>query len=197
MLRGRPPSDKRRCATLGRPQMEPKLPDYLAPSLRVVICGTAAGTASASLRHYYAGPGNMFWTYLYRASITTEPLSPWTDHRVLEFGVGLTDLAKKVAANSDRGLRGHYDVDAFIAKVERYRPAWVAFHGKEAARAVSRHLGAGSETSLGERSWSIGEARVFVLPSASAANRDTSRLEGKTDRIQWFDELATVLPLGL
>ncbi|TMC49569.1 MAG: mismatch-specific DNA-glycosylase, partial [Chloroflexi bacterium] len=113
------------------------LPDYLAPNLRVVICGTAAGTTSASLGHYYAGPGNLFWTYLYRAGITREPLFPSTDSHVLEFGVGLTDLAKKVAASSDHGLREHYDVEAFLLKIERYRPAWVAFHGKEAAKEVS------------------------------------------------------------
>src|SRR5436190_2238246 len=111
--------------------MRGKLPDYLASDLRVVFCGTAAGKDSASLGHYYAGTGNLFWTYLYGAKITAEPLFPSTDHRVLEFGVGLTDLAKKIAASSDRGLRKHYDVDGFVTKIERYRPAWVAFHGKE------------------------------------------------------------------
>lgn len=174
--------------------MSPKLPDYLAPDLRVVICGTAAGTTSASLGHYYAGSGNLFWTYLYRAGITTQPLFPSTDHRVLEFGVGLTDLAKKIAAGSDRGLRGHYDVDAFVSKIERNHPRWVAFHGKEAAKVLSRALGRGSEVALGEQTWSVGHANVFVLPSASGANRDASRLEGKTDRVQWFKELAIRLP---
>lgn len=170
--------------------MKSKLSDYLAPGLRVVICGTAAGKTSAAREHYYAGPGNLFWTYLYSSGITTEPLFPSTDSRVLEFGVGLTDLAKRVAASSDRGLRKHYDVDAFIAKVERYQPRWVAFHGKEAARAVSRALGHGSAVPLGEQPWDVAATRVFVLPSASGANRDATRLEGKTDRVEWFRELA-------
>ncbi len=174
--------------------MSHKLPDYLAPDLRVVICGTAAGKTSASLGHYYAGPGNLFWTYLYRARITTQPLFPSTDHRVLEFGVGLTDVAKKIAASSDRGLRGHYDVDAFVSKIERYRPSWVAFHGKEAAKVVARALGQPSGVLLGEQAWRVGEARAFVLPSASGANRDASRLEGKIDRVEWFKELAARLP---
>jgi TDG/mug DNA glycosylase family protein len=118
--------------------MAPKLPDLLAEGLRVVICGTAAARTSAGVGHYYAGPGNMFWTYPYRSGITSEPLFPSTDKRVLEFGIGLTDLAKTVASSSDRGLRPHYDVDGLVAKVERFQPAWVAFHGKEAARTVSR-----------------------------------------------------------
>jgi G:T/U-mismatch repair DNA glycosylase len=111
--------------------------------------------------------------------------------------VGLTDLVKTIAASSDRGLRGHYDVDAFVSKIERYRPNWVAFHGKEAARAVSRALGSGGDVSLGEQTWSVGHGRVFVLPSASGANRDASRLEGKTDRVQWFKELAARLPTAV
>jgi double-stranded uracil-DNA glycosylase len=100
--------------------MSSKLPNYLAPRLRVVFCGRAAGTTSASRGDYYAGRGNLFWTYLYQARITTEPLFPSTDHRVLEFGVGLTDPAKKVAASSDLGLKAHYDVDGFVAKIERH-----------------------------------------------------------------------------
>jgi TDG/mug DNA glycosylase family protein len=172
----------------------PKLPDYLALKLRVVICGTAAGKTSASLGHYYAGTGNLFWTYLYRSGITSEPLFPSTDRRVLEFGVGLTDLAKKIAASSDLGLRRHYDVEALVVKIERYQPTWVAFHGKEAAKAVSRALGRGGDVSLGEQAWSVGDAEVFVLPSASGSNRDASRLEGKTDRVEWFKELGARLP---
>jgi TDG/mug DNA glycosylase family protein len=174
--------------------MSGKLPDYLARGLRVVFCGTAAGKTSAFRGHYYAGAGNLFWTYLYRARITTEPLFPSTDQRVLEFGVGLTDLAKKVAASSDRSLRAHYDVDAFVKKIERHEPAWVAFHGKEAAKIVSKALGYGGAVALGKQAWRVARSDVFVLPSASGANRARSRLEGKADRVEWFKELAELLP---
>lgn len=173
-----------------------KLPDYLAEDLRVVICGTAAGTTSAARGHYYAGPGNEFWQLLYRAKLTSDSLVPSTDARVLEFGIGLTDLAKKVAASNDQGLAMHYDVDGLIAKIERYRPRWVAFHGKEAAKAASRALGHGRSVRLGEQSWRVAGARVFVLPNASGANRDASRLEGKTHRVEWFKELASRVSKG-
>jgi TDG/mug DNA glycosylase family protein len=174
--------------------MAAKLPDYLAENLRVVFCGTAAGRTSAAAGHYYAGPGNLFWTYLYRAGITSDPLFPSTDGRVLEFGVGLTDLAKTIAASHDRGLSNYYDVAGFLAKIERYRPAWVAFHGKEAAKVFSRTHRRGGAVALGEQPWLVAETQVFVLPSASGANRDASRLEGKADRLEWFKELAARLP---
>ena len=82
----------------------------------------------------------MFWTYLYRAKITSVPLFPSSDHRVLEFGVGLTDLAKKVAASSDRGLRKHYDVDGFVAKIDRYQPVWVASTARRRRKKSQRRL---------------------------------------------------------
>ncbi|MDQ3028648.1 MAG: mismatch-specific DNA-glycosylase [Actinomycetota bacterium] len=167
------------------------LPDYLAPGLRIVFCGTAVSTASAERGHYYAGPGNEFWSFLHRSGLTPVLLSPEEDSRVLEFGLGLTDLAKKTAASSDAGLDPHYDINGFVERIERAAPRWLAFHGKTAARAASKALGQGSAVALGKQSWTIGETPVFVVPSASAANRDPKRLEGRSNRVDWFRELAT------
>jgi TDG/mug DNA glycosylase family protein len=169
------------------------LPDYLARGLRVVICGTAVGRTSASIGHYYAGAGNEFWALLWQSRIIGEPLSPLTDSQVLRFGVGLTDLAKATAASSDRGLRG-VDVAGFIDKIAHYEPAWIAFHGKTAAKYVSQYLGFGSDVTLGQQPWTAAARSVFVLPSASAANRDPSHLEGKNSRLEWFAELRRRLP---
>ncbi len=93
------------------------------------------------------------------------------------------------SSSSDRALAGSYDVDRLIEKVGQFDPAWLAFHGKTAAKAVSRALGHGPRVHLGEQTWRIAGARVFVLPSASGANRDVSRLEGKGERAEWFAEL--------
>lgn len=168
------------------------LPDYLARGLRVVICGTAAAKASAGIGHYYAGPGNEFWHLLWQTRIIGEPLSPLTDSQALRFGVGLTDLAKAAVASTDRGLRG-FDVPGFVAKIEHYQPAWVAFHGKRAAEEVSRHLGSGRDVSLGVQAWEVAGRPVFVLPSASGANRSLRNLEGKASRRDWFADLKRLL----
>jgi len=37
------------------------LPDLLASNLKIVFCGSAAGTKSAENKAYYAGPGNRFY----------------------------------------------------------------------------------------------------------------------------------------
>jgi hypothetical protein len=70
------------------------LRDVLAPGLRVVFCGTAAGTASAKARAYYAGPGNAFWRTLHSIGLTPEQLAPAEFERLPEFGIGLTDICK-------------------------------------------------------------------------------------------------------
>jgi TDG/mug DNA glycosylase family protein len=168
------------------------LPDYLAPGLRVVFCGTAVSTTSAARGHYYAGPGNEFWPLLHESGLTPVGLTPREDARILDFGLGLTDLAKSVAASSDAGLGSHYDVEALVEKIERFAPRWLAFHGKTAGRPASKALGHGAAVTLGEQPWSIGASSVFVLPSASAANRDPKRLEGRATRVDWFRELAAL-----
>ena len=168
------------------------LPDYLAPGLRVVFCGTAVSTTSAGRGHDYAGPGNEFWPFLHQSGLTPVPLTPDDDARVLNFGLGLTDLVKEIAASSDAGLGSHYDAEGLVEKIERFTPAWLAFHGKTAGRVATKALGHGSAVSLGQQGWSIGSTRVFVLPSASAANRDPKRLEGRASRLDWFRDLATL-----
>jgi len=165
------------------------LPDHLDHGLRVIFCGTAVGTTSAERGHYYSGAGNEFWRYLHEAGLTPRQLAPADDETITSYGIGLTDLAKNVAASSDRGLRKKYDLASFVEKIELYAPAIVAFHGKEAARAVSHASGHRSDVSLGLQAWQIAGSRVFVVPSASGANRDVSRLEGKPTRVAWFIEL--------
>jgi TDG/mug DNA glycosylase family protein len=170
-----------------------KLPDYLAPGLRVVFCGTAVGTRSAEVGGYYAGPGNEFWGTLYEVGLVSVPLGPHLSERVLEFGIGLTDLAKRVAQSSDRGLASEYDVEGFTERMGRFAPKWIAFHGKTAGNVASSALGHGSRVALGAQSWTIGASRVFVVPSMSGANCDPSRLEGKPNRAAWFAELARLV----
>ena len=172
----------------------PVLPDHLAPGLRAVFVGTAAGDVSAARRHYYAGPGNDFWLYLAESGLTDEYLGPDRDAEILRYGLGLTDIAKRRSAGTDALLvRSDYDVPGFVRKIARYRPAWVAFHGKTAAREVAMSLGFGRAIILGRQDWTVADSRVYVLPSASGSNRDPARLEGKPSRLAWFKDCRRTL----
>jgi double-stranded uracil-DNA glycosylase len=142
------------------------LPDLLRPDLRVVFCGTAAGSASARAGAYYAGPGNAFWETLYATGLTPAPLQPTEFERLLDFGIGLTDLCK-VGYGSDAEVgTAHFDVDGLTAKIAAVEPRRLAFNGKNAARgALERSVGYGVQPEK------IGRAEVWVLPSTSGAAR--------------------------
>ncbi len=82
--------------------------DVLAPDLRVVFCGTALGTRSAQVGAYYAGRGNRFWSTLHEVGLTPVLLRPEEYTRVLDYGIGLTDICK-TRSGSDAEVGG----DAF------------------------------------------------------------------------------------
>ncbi|HEX5352447.1 MAG TPA: mismatch-specific DNA-glycosylase [Rhodanobacteraceae bacterium] len=147
----------------------PILPDVLAPGLRLVFCGTAPGTRSAREGAYYAHPGNYFWRTLFETGLTPQRLTPLEFPRVLDFGIGLTDVAKH-HFGSDAELPGAaFDAAALRRKLVRYRPRIIAFTSKNAARAGLGLAARGLE--YGEQAMSIAHSRVFVLPSPSGQAR--------------------------
>jgi TDG/mug DNA glycosylase family protein len=158
------------------------LPDILAPGLRLVLVGTAAGTLSDTRGHYYSRPGNDFWRLLHESGLTPKLLRPDEDATLPMFGIGLTDLNKTVAQDHDRGLE--YDVPGFLSRVQQCRPAWIAFNGKTAASAV-----VGRRVRLGMVEWAVAETQAFVLPNTSGANRRRD-YDGRPSRLDWWRELA-------
>ena len=151
------------------------LPDVLAPGLRVVFCGPAPGTRSAQEGAYYAHPGNYFWRTLFEVGLTPVRLAPAEYRRVLEFGIGLTDVAKHHFGSDAELPRDAFDTKALERKLARFRPGIVAFTSKNAARAG---LAAGSRTiGCGEQDLRIGQSRVFVLSSPSGQARGFWNIE--------------------
>lgn len=142
------------------------LPDVLAPNLRVVFCGTAAGTRSAREGAYYAHPGNYFWRTLFSVGLTPRRLSPHEFPQVLEYGIGLTDLAKLHFGADHELPQGAFDAAALRRKLARYKPRFVAFTSKNAAFGYF-----GRVLPYGEQTEPIAASRVFVLTSPSGQAR--------------------------
>ncbi len=84
-------------------QPEHVLPDVLEPGLKVVFCGTAAGTVSARRGAYYAHPQNKFWRVLFAVGLTPRLVRPEEYRELPQWGLGLTDIAKHVSG-MDREL---------------------------------------------------------------------------------------------
>jgi len=142
------------------------VPDVLRPGLRVVFCGTALGKKSAEVRAYYAGPGNAFWKTLHEVGLTPRVLRPDEYPTVGEYGIGLTDLCKTRSGSDLEVGQDGFDVPRLVAALERYRPEWIAFTGKNSAQAAL-----GEPATYGPAPRRLGGARVFVLPSPSGAAR--------------------------
>ena len=141
----------------------PVLPDLLKPGLDLVICGTAAGYRSAEMRAYYAHSSNRFWRTLAETALTSRELSPPEYSLLLDFGIGLTDLAKHYKGADSGLLDGDLDLTGFWNKIESASPRILAFNGKTAARLA---LGRRS-LAVGPQELGFGNTIVFVLPSTS------------------------------
>jgi TDG/mug DNA glycosylase family protein len=142
------------------------LPDLLQPGLALVFCGTAAGRRSAAERAYYAHPGNLFWRALFEAGLTPRLLRPAEFPLLPDYGIGLTDLAKRHSGNDDELPRNAFDAPALHTKIERHAPRLLAFTSKNAARAALGHA-----VNYGLQEETIGSTRLFVLPSPSGQAR--------------------------
>jgi len=142
------------------------LPDVLAPDLKVLFCGSAAGTVSARRGAYYAGPGNRFWPALAEVGLTPRQLAPEEFRSLPDYGLGLTDMAKGYAGGDAGIRRGHDDLAALRAKVQHWRPRVLAFVGKRPARALL-----GRSPDYGRQAETIGTTVIWVLPSPSGAAR--------------------------
>lgn len=139
------------------------LPDVLESGLRVVFCGTAAGYVSERSNAYYAHSNNRFWKTLHEVGLTSEQLLPSDFRRVVEFGIGLTDLCKDTfGLDSDIRRPTHADREALRQKLQVHQPKVVAFTSLTAGRSFC-----GTRTTLGLQDELIGSTRVFVLPSTS------------------------------
>jgi len=145
------------------------LPDLLFPGQRVVFCGTAAGTASAKARAYYAGPGNRFWSILHSTGLTPRRLAP-SDFRLLpEWGIGLTDVCKTAHGMDHEIAAEAFDPARLRTVLDEFRPHAIAFNGKKAAR-LAFGLGDSAPIDLGPTAHTLGATPAWVLPSTSGAN---------------------------
>ena len=139
----------------------------LAPGLRVVFCGTAAGEVAARVGAPYAGPGNRFWWVLHEVGLTPRELAPLEFRELPRWGIGLTDVAKHAVGGDSILKAADFDAPAVIEKVRRFAPGVLAFVGKRAAREVlGRNPGR-----YGEQDVTIDGIPVWVLPSTSGAAR--------------------------
>lgn len=77
-----------------------RIPDLIAPELKVLFCGINPGLYSAATKHHFARPGNRFWPALHLAEFTPQVLAPNESGDLLELGYGITSLVRRATATA-------------------------------------------------------------------------------------------------
>jgi TDG/mug DNA glycosylase family protein len=151
-----------------------RLTDALRPGVRVILVGINPGVLSALSGHHFAGPTNRFWGLLYESGIVPEPITHDDDVRLPEWGIGMTNLIARPSPGIDvlkpqEYLEGWKILEK---KIDRYRPAIVAFVGVTIYRALWKVLGQAGPPQIrpGLQRATVHGARLFVLPNPSGRN---------------------------
>jgi TDG/mug DNA glycosylase family protein len=173
------------------------LPDYLQENLDILFVGHNPSLFSAQVGRYFATPRNRFWGALNRSGLLPESLGPQSDSRVLEFGIGFTDVVKRPSRGAAEVTAQDYRLGAPLLKdkIHRYQPLIVCFHGLTAYAAYLRYGDAGTaqppggeprlRPRLGLQPRTIGVSKVYVVPNPSPANAAFSL----DDLVGWYRRL--------
>jgi TDG/mug DNA glycosylase family protein len=98
---------------------------------------------------------------------------------LLAEGIGITNAAARTTPGSGDLRRN--DFAGAAERLARIDTRWIGFVGKEAYRGTF-----GERAELGEQKRTLGDTRLFVLPSTSPANAAVPWEE----RLRWFSQLA-------
>jgi len=146
--------------------------------MRVVFVGINPGIRSATIGHHFAGYSNRFWKLLAESRLVPEAIRSEDDHRLVEWGLGITNLIARATPGIDTLRAEEYERGTRILrrKVRRWRPAAVAFVGVTLFRVVFERR-AGEAIRLGLQPERFEGAAVFVLPNPSGRNANYSYRE--------------------
>lgn len=145
--------------------------------------GINPGVRSAITGHHFAGYSNRFWRLLSDSRLVPEPITYADDHRLLEFGFGITNLVARPSPGIDdlkpvEYVEGWHSLDR---KIKKYRPRIVALVGVTLYRVIQPLIAEDADKitrarvrtvplTTGLRPETIHAARIYVLPNPSGRN---------------------------
>jgi TDG/mug DNA glycosylase family protein len=171
----------RRPLSRREPWRKLRLTDRIQPGVRVLLVGINPGVRSAQTGHHFAGPSNRFWKLLYESGLVSERIAFADDGRLPEWGLGVTNVIARPSPGIDELRPGEYleGWRALEAKIDRFRPAIVAFVGVTLYRMLWKTLGAAPAPAIepGFQHATVHGARIFVLPNPSGRNANFTYAE--------------------
>jgi TDG/mug DNA glycosylase family protein len=137
---------------------------------------------SAAAGAPFANPRNDFWRLLHAAGFTPRLLDPREAAELLQYGVGLTNAARRTTPGAGDLRKADFAGAAERLEEIAYslRPVAVGFVGKIAYTGPF-----GGRVEYGLQEVSLAETALFVLPSTSPANAAVHWEE----RLRWFEAL--------
>ena len=165
------------------------LRDILMPNPRVLFVGINPSLRSEQVGHHFASPGNPFWRLLFEAKLIPIPLTSDDDHRLVEFGMAMTNLCARASRSAAELTREEIVAGKAILarKIKRVAPEVVAFVGLSIYRDF---FGKTASPGAGAKEETISGARVFVLPNPSGLN---ASFPGFNHKLIWFAKLREFL----
>ena len=153
----------------------------------MLFVGINPGIRSATVGHHFAGYSNRFWRLMHESGLLPRPLAWAEDHRLPEWGYGITNLIQRPTPGIANLRPDEYAPGrrVLIAKVRRFRHQVVALVGLTLHRALfpsaRRRAGAPGKRARrlrpGPCAERLAEAQVFLLPNPSGRNASLSYRE--------------------
>ncbi|MGB7433942.1 MAG: mismatch-specific DNA-glycosylase [Candidatus Acidiferrum sp.] len=161
------------------------LPDYLRKGMKLVIVGCNPTESSVRAGHYYAGRNNQFWPTLFESGVVPEPFDYPDDRRIIEFGIGLTDLVKRPTRGAEELKREDFAEGRIVLsqKLEEFGPRVVAFNGKMTYEQFAQR-----KCKFGLQKELLYGAQVYVLPATGGQVTG-----GTPERMKHFRGLARLV----
>jgi len=149
--------------------MENYLQDIIAENLAILFCGINPGLKSAMQGHHFSNRSNRFWKVLHQAGFTPHEINPVLDSTILDYGYGLTTAVERATVRADELSKAEFDqsIEVFKRKIERNKPACLAFLGKPAYQAFTKK----KDVQWGLQEAPFCNATVWILPNPSGLNR--------------------------
>src|SRR5436309_16126697 len=110
------------------------LEDIVGPDLRVLFCGINPGLYSGATGWHFARPGNRFWRVLHEAGFTDRVLHPSEQGPLPQFGLGITNLARRTTASAAELTAEELRAGAERLRglVREWKPGWLGVGGLSA-----------------------------------------------------------------
>ncbi|MFJ5762776.1 G/U mismatch-specific DNA glycosylase [Neobacillus sp. NPDC093182] len=106
--------------------------DHIKEDLKILFVGFNPSIRSSETGHHFANPNNRFWRILHEAGLTPRKFEPAEDAKLLDLGMGLTNIVARPTKAADEITSKEYKEgkDILRKKIENFKPQVVCFVGK-------------------------------------------------------------------